>query len=378
MRIHLRKRKSKLSEGKVAKGQKQMSSLYLAFQTPGKKVRYQWLELYLYESPKTNMEKEHNKETTKLAESIKAKRTLDFQTTKNGFVSAERGKIDFLQYFEKMVNQKKVGSEGNGGNWLSAFKHFKVYLNGDDYPIEQIDDRILEGFRDYLLNLTVSSEKRKLNINSAASYLNKVKSCLREAFMSKMIKENPCLRVKSIKQVQGHRQFLTLEELQKLASTPCKPPLLKKAFLFSALTGLRWSDVKEITWDKIHHSETDGWSIQFTQKKTKQTEVLPVAEQAIKLLGERTSDSPFEGLEYNAWKNIKLRDWIQSAGITKRITFHCARHSFATLQLSLNTDIYTVSKMLGHKNLRTTEIYAKVIDKRKIEAAGRMPVLMEV
>jgi integrase len=324
------------------------------------------------------MEKEHNKETTKLAESIKAKRTLDFQTTKNGFVSAERGKIDFLQYFEKMVNQKKVGSEGNGGNWLSAFKHFKVYLNGDDYPIEQIDDRILEGFRDYLLNLTVSSEKRKLNINSAASYLNKVKSCLREAFMSKMIKENPCLRVKSIKQVQGHRQFLTLEELQKLASTPCKPPLLKKAFLFSALTGLRWSDVKEITWDKIHHSETDGWSIQFTQKKTKQTEVLPVAEQAIKLLGERTSDSPFEGLEYNAWKNIKLRDWIQSAGITKRITFHCARHSFATLQLSLNTDIYTVSKMLGHKNLRTTEIYAKVIDKRKIEAAGRMPVLMEV
>ncbi len=377
MRIHLRKRKGQLSETKVAKGQKQMSSLYLAFQAPGKKVRYQWLELYLYEYPKTNLEKEHNKETTKLAESIKAKRTLDFQTTKNGFVSAERGKIDFLQFFEKMVNQKMVGSEGNGGNWLSAFKHFKVYLNGDAYPIEQIDDRILEGFRDYLLNLTVSSEKRKLNVNSAASYLNKVKSCLREAFMNKMIKENPCLRVKSIKQIQGHRQFLTLEELQKLAGTPCNPPLLKKAFLFSALTGLRWSDVKAITWDKIHHSETDGWSIQFTQKKTKQTEVLPVAEQAIKLLGERTSDSPFEDLEYNAWKNIKLRDWIQRAGITRRITFHCARHSFATLQLSLNTDIYTVSKMLGHKNLRTTEIYAKVIDKRKIEAAGRMPILME-
>jgi integrase len=117
-------------------------------------------------------------------------------------------------------------------------------------------------------------------------------------------------------------------------------------------------------------------SIQFTQKKTKQTEVLPVAEQAIKLLGERTSDTPFDTLNYNSWKNSKLRDWIQSAGITKRITFHCARHSFATLQLSLNTDIYTVSKMLGHKNLRTTEIYAKVIDKRKIEAANRMPSLI--
>ncbi len=377
MRIHLRKRKSQLSEVKIAKGQKQMTSLYLAFQAPGKKVRYQWLKLYLYEFPKTNLEKEHNKETIKLAESIKAKRTLDFQTTKNGFVSAERGKIDFLQFFEKMVDQKKIGSDGNGGNWLSTLKHLKIYLNGDDYPIEQIDDRFLEGFRDYLLNLTVSSEKGKLNINSAASYLNKVKASLREAFMNKMIKENPCLRVKSIKQVQGHRQFLTLEELQKLAATPCETPLLKKAFLFSALTGLRWSDVKAITWDKIHYSETDGYSIQFTQKKTKQTEVLPVADQAIKLLGERTSDSPFDSLNYNAWKNIKLRKWIESAGITKRITFHCARHSFATLQLSLNTDIYTVSKMLGHKNLRTTEIYAKVIDKRKIEAACRMPILME-
>ncbi len=377
MRIHLRKRKGQLSEAKIAKGQKQMTSLYLAFQAPGKKVRYQWLKLYLYEYPKTGLEKEHNKEIIKLAESIKAKRTLDFQTTKNGFVSAERGKIDFLQFFEKMVDQKKIGSDGNGGNWLSTLKHLKIYLNGDDYPIEQIDDRFLDGFRDYLMNLTVSPEKGKLNINSAASYLNKVKASLREAFMNKMIKENPCLRVKSIKQVQGHRQFLTLEELQKLAGTPCETPLLKKAFLFSALTGLRWSDVKAITWDKIHYSETDGYSIQFTQKKTKQTEVLPVAEQAIKLLGERTSDSPFSGLEYNSWKNAKLRVWIHAAGITKRITFHCARHSFATLQLSLNTDIYTVSKMLGHKNLRTTEIYAKVIDKRKIEAAGRIPILME-
>jgi hypothetical protein len=144
MRIHLRKRKSQLSEAKIAKGQKQMTSLYLAFQAPGKKVRYQWLKLYLYESPKTNLEKEHNKETIKLAESIKAKRTLDFQTTKNGFVSAERGKIDFLQFFEKMVDQKKIGSDGNGGNWLSTLKHLKVYLNGDDYPIEQIVTRQTE------------------------------------------------------------------------------------------------------------------------------------------------------------------------------------------------------------------------------------------
>jgi len=71
--------------------------------------------------------------------------------------------------------------------------------------------------------------------------------------------------------------------------------------------------------------------------------------------------------------NDQLQKWMNAAGINKKITFHCARHSFAMLHLSINTDIYTVSKLLGHKHLRTTEIYAKVIDKKKIEPVNRIP-----
>jgi site-specific recombinase XerD len=74
--------------------------------------------------------------------------------------------------------------------------------------------------------------------------------------------------------------------------------------------------------------------------------------------------------------NKQLQNWIYDAGIKKKITFHCARHSFATLHLSLNTDIYTVSKLLGHRHLKTTEIYAKVIDSKKIEAATRIPTFI--
>ncbi len=62
------------------------------------------------------------------------------------------------------------------------------------------------------------------------------------------------------------------------------------------------------------------------------------------------------------------------AGIEKHITFHCARHTYATLQLSLGTDIYTVSKLLGHENLRTTEVYAKIIDEKKQEAASKIKI----
>jgi site-specific recombinase XerD len=90
------------------------------------------------------------------------------------------------------------------------------------------------------------------------------------------------------------------------------------------------------------------------------------------LLGDRKqqNDRVFEGLKYSAWYNLKLQQWMMKAGITKNITFHCARHTYATIQLTLGTDIYTVSKLLGHKDLRTTQIYAKVIDERKKEAAN--------
>jgi integrase len=117
-----------------------------------------------------------------------------------------------------------------------------------------------------------------------------------------------------------------------------------------------------------------GYYIRFRQKKTKGVETLPISEQAYSLLGEQ-GENPnkiFEGLNYSTWSNLKLQQWVMKAGISKTITFHCARHTYATLQLTMGTDIYTVSKLLGHKELRTTQIYAKVIDDKKKDAANRI------
>jgi integrase len=377
MRIHLRKRVGQISEAKLKKGKKRKISLYLAFQQAGKKTRYEWLKLYLFDNPKTILDKEHNKETMKLAESVRAKRMLDMQTTRHGFVSNEKGKISFLDYFEN-ITTKRFDEGGDAHNWKSTLAHLKNYSYGNDYTLEQIDELFLEGFKEYLTKNALMSNGAKLNPNTAMSYFSKVKTALKEAFMNKMIKDNPSLRVKGIRCIDTHRQYLTLEELQKLVATDCESYLIKKAFLFSCLTGLRWSDVSAMTWNKIKYSETNGWSIEFTQQKTRKSEVLPISEQAVKLLGVRREDDSliFEDLKYNSWMSTRLQNWIKDAGITKKITFHCARHSFATLQLSMNTDIYTVSKMLGHRHLKTTEIYAKVIDKKKIEAANRMPSLI--
>lgn len=384
MKIYLMKRNGQLSKKNAEKGKPKMNSLFLLYHDTDRKTRnYEFLQLYLYDKPKNDTEKLHNKETSSLAEAIKAKRILDIQSRKHGFVSSTKGKIGFLQYFKTLVD-KRFEVSGTHGNWNSAYKHLQKFCKNKDINIDTVDDLFLESFKDYLLNQKVSTQNgNKLAQNTALSYFNKVKTALKEAYQSKMIKENPIVGVKGIKEKETNRQYLTLEELQKLAKTECYYPIMKDAFLFSALTGLRFSDIKNLTWKNLSYDAENGWMLKYTQKKTKGAEHLPIAEQAVKILEVtpetlRTKDikeNIFASLKYSAYQNKKLHKWVEEAGIDKHITFHSARHSFATLQLTMDTDIYTVSKLLGHRHLKTTEIYAKVIDKKKINAVSKMPEL---
>src|SRR6185369_9599090 len=193
--------------------------------------------------------------------------------------------------------------------------------------------KLVEGFRDYLLYGNITKSKTKLAQNSAHSYFNKFKAALNKAFASKLIEDNPAKRVKGIQADESKREYLTFEEVKRLSETDCRYPYLKNAFLFSVLTGLRWSDINKLLWSEIQHSDKNGWAIIFRQKKTKEQEYLPMTEQARELLG--TEGNPegriFTGLKYSAYMNVELTRWIMKAGITKNITFHCARHTHATL-----------------------------------------------
>ncbi len=377
MKIYLMKREGQISKKNLEKGKSKKNSLYLMYHDEDtKKRRTEWLNLYLYDKPKDFLEKEHNKETQQLAEAIRAKKVLDYQSKTNGFVSSVSGKIGFVEYFKSLVD-KKYESNGNYGNWYSTHKHLKNFLKGKDIQISKVDELFLENFKIYLLTSKISNRSGKLSQNTAVSYFNKVKTALKEAYYNKMIVENPTNRVKGIKEKETDRQYLTFEELQKLVKTDCKYPIMKDAFIFSCLTGLRFSDVKFLKWKNIHYDKENGYLIKFTQQKTKGVEYLPINKQAVDILGERKNDDDviFENLVYSAYHNKILRKWVEDAGIEKHITYHSSRHTFATLHLTMNTDIYTVSKLLGHRYLKTTEIYAKVIDKKKIEAVTNIPKL---
>ena len=190
-------------------------------------------------------------------------------------------------------------------------------------------------------------------------------------------------KISPIKPTETNREYLTLDELNRLAKTPCSNDLLKRAALFSALTGLRFSDIQKMVWGELEYIEGQGYYLNFRQKKTKNVEVLPISEQAYGITkgkknpNDMPQDKPvFDGLKYSAYYNKHLSQWIDAAGITKNITFHCFRHTFATLQLFNGTDIYTVSKMLGHKDLKTTQVYAKIVDEAKRKAANKIKLDM--
>ena len=169
------------------------------------------------------------------------------------------------------------------------------------------------------------------------------------------------------------RMYLTVDEVRKLAQTECSSPEIKRAFLFSCLTGLRFSDIAKLTWAKVQ--EQSGFTrIIYRQKKTGGQEYLDITPQAAVLLGGR--DDAHElifAMKSEPQTNAIIERWVQKAEISKKITFHCARHTFAVMMLDLGTDIYTVSKLLGHRNLNTTQIYAKVLDKNKQKAVSKIP-----
>jgi integrase len=353
---------------------KNRKSLYLDFYPAiihpdtGKETRREFLGLFLYGKTSKESETHHNKETRILAESIRARRQLEIQSGTFGIESQVKKQTDFIAYFREMADSR-FSSYGNYGNWISAYNHLTDYFS-NGLTAAELTKEVLEGFREYLI------EETDLAQNSKASYFSKFKAAIKQAFLDGILREDIGKRVPGIKPSETKREFVTLEELGTLSKTECDIPVLKNAFIFSALTGLRLSDVRALTWDKVQGSDEAGYFIRFTQQKTKGRETLPIPEPAFKLMGDKgnNNESVFPDLpdKIAGWTATKMMQWFMRAGIDRKLTFHCARHSFATIQLTLGTDIYTVSKLLGHKDLKTTQIYAKIIDAKKKDAMNKL------
>lgn len=289
----------------------------------------------------------------------------------------ERSKCDFIKYFEDLRDKRHQNSSKSiRVNWDREVALMKMFTEGKPMIFSTIDMNLLEDYKNFLINAPQGgSKKGTITRNTASTYFSIFKAGLHQAFIDGYLTVDIAAKAKNIAYSDKQREYLTIDELNTLAATPCDRPIMKRASLFSALTGMRHSDIQKLKWKEII-KDGEHYRILFTQQKTKGVQYMPISDQAYQLCGERGEPDRlvFEGLQDPSWINKPLERWIKAAGITKHITFHCCRHTYATLQLTNGTDIYTVSKMLGHTKVTTTQIYAKIVDEKKEQAADTIVI----
>ena len=376
MKISLKQKK--LNSGKI--------SLYLEYykgskiDDNGKEIHNREFEYlgkeigYLLSNPLNAIEKKNNKEILELAENILAIRKTEFLQGKFGIVDREKANITLYEYFD-LLKEHRSSYLSNYGTWKSVKRYIDQYFHPST-TLSEITIDSINGFKRFLDVDAKTKHGTPLKHGSKYSYFNRFRATIKQAYEEGYITNHKLLKIKPFEEKESQREYLTFEELQAIASTECKYNTLKKAFLFSCLTGLRWSDIYKLSWHEVR-DENDEHRIIFTQKKTDDLEYMYISKQARELLGKRNMSNPrvFVNLNYGSATNTELLRWCMKAGITKHITFHCARHTAATLLLEAGADLYTVMKVLGHKDIRTTQIYAKIVDKRLKEASNLLPTL---
>jgi integrase len=182
----------------------------------------------------------------------------------------------------------------------------------------------------------------------------------------------------SIKSIQTKREYLTIEEVESLVNTPCQREDVRLPFLFACFCGLRVSDIRRLKWKNIIH---DGVKtrVEVVQKKTGTTLCLPLNHHALEYLPKpigAPDDYIFSVPDLHTVAK-HLKHWGDAAGITKKMTMHVGRHTFATMTLTTGTDLYTTSRLLGHTNVETTQVYGKIVDSKKQQAVFMVDKLFD-
>lgn len=349
-------------------------SLYLSIYYNGQR-KYEYLRLYLIPA-RTKADHDRNDETLRLANAIKARRITEVEQGAYGFGVSPASKTRFFEYFKALIENKRTSvSKSLFSTWKATMNYLLKYETNHNITFADITKQWVAGFKEFLLMQT-KHPQHPIATNTAWLYFNCLRSGITQAYKDDIIDNNPIKAVCSIRKDETTRLYLTTEEVHLLSDTDTDDNEVKRAFLFSCLTGLRKCDIIRLTWGEVQQ-QGDFTRLIFRQKKTRGQEYLDITPQAVTLLGTRGDDNDtIFHLKDTATIEEKIKRWCEKAGILKHITFHCARHTFAVMMLDLGVDIYTVSKLLGHKELTTTQIYAKVLDKNKQKAVSLIPTIL--
>lgn len=353
MSVILRKKKNKSGS----------TSLYLDIYHNGKRD-YEFLPHRLIKAV-TSDDREANKATLKVANSIAAKRSLALMASDYDITTDDGKNTIVVTWMQAYIDKYKKKDKRNLQGALNRFTDFLEEENKNGLIFDQITETIISDYQDYL--------KVHNKGEGPASYFNRFKKMMKQAKRDKLITHNPAEDVKTKGGKAKKRDVLTLEEIQKLANTPTEALEVKRAALFSCVTGYAWIDVKMLKWEHINLQS--GYMVKMREKND--GEVDPVYtnlnDTAKELLGEPGKpDSYVFDLPTANGCNKSVGLWVKRAGIQKKITWHNFRHSFGTLLVFFGTDLITTSELLGHASLKYTKRYVRAANEIKERATDKL------
>ena len=333
-----------------------------------KTIRHEGLNIYIYANPKNERERNFNATMSEKAEAIRCRRFESIVNDRYDFFDRHKLKADFLEYYRRQLRK-------HDQKWEFVYHHFYNFVHGK-CTFEEIDIDLCNKFREYLLNAKQLRRDGRISKNSASGYWSTFRGLLKILYHNRLITTNINDFLDKIATEDTPKDYLSVEELYKLAETPCKKPILKTAALFSCLTSLRISDILSLQWHEIVDFAAGGKCVHTITQKTKTEDIIPISDEALQLIGYSPEKNGlvFKGLK-RSWTQQPMKEWIREAGITKNITFHSYRRTYATLQGAAGTDIRTIQSNMAHKSITTTQRYMKVVDSNKREASNRISLI---
>lgn len=337
------------------------------------------LHLYLVANPRDPMQRQQNRDTIELARRIRWEREQEFLQNREGYRLKKERKVNFLDFCQQYIDsytKKDVRMITLARNRFSDFLAAQNMLDPMQLTSEEITPDLIRRFVDYLHTRSKGEGAKTIY----KRFKKVVKNCMEAGYM----KSDPCKGITCAADEDVlTKDWLTMDEVQKLIAThyPQENKMVRNAFIFCLYTGVRWCDVKDLTFGNI---DVSAKMLRFEQVKTKGHSskswvYIPLNDGLLNLVGQPPKGQGKDARIFrlpsyeSSCKSVKY--WVKKAGIDKHISWHCARHSFAVNILNNGANIKTVSSLLGHSSLRHTEKYTRVVDKLKEDAINSLPEL---
>ena len=344
-----------------------MSTIYLVYSKAitlpdGSRKKSESLKIEIYTIPKNTKEKKYNDKILEVAEYVRCNRQLEVIRGVYGLKNIDKMEDSFLDYIDEKID--RCQSDKYNGIKQCLKNCFNKTIRFKD-----INVNLCEEFRVYLNGLV---NEGRYSSNTVTSYFNKFLNLITSAYNENIIPYDYSQKVPKMKWEEPIKEYLTEQEARKLLSTPYPNKVFKRGVEFALNTGLRHSDILDLKHSHINYQGDGNIILSKVIVKTGKTLIIPLNDAAVNLISKKGEGQVFKGFPDNNRANKMLKEWLEKAKISKALTFHGLRHTFAMTAVARGIDIYALKELMGHASIENTLLYAKMLPSKLVSEIKKL------